>query len=142
MILLVEDEADDVFLMERAMRKAKLCFSMHNAKNGQEAVDYLQGAGKYSQRATYPLPSLIFLDLKIPFIHGFEVLRWIRQQPSLNGIPVIMLTSSLEASDQEKAVKLGAEGFLIKPPAPEKLVQVFQDLPLIIKDRLRSNSLV
>lgn len=130
MILLVEDDSDDVFLMERAMKKARLSLPMYNAKNGQEAIDYLQGVGKYSARATYPIPSLIFLDLKLPFVHGFEVLEWIKQQPALNHLPVVMLTSSLEESDRKKAEKLGAQGFLIKPPTPEKLLQIPQLLLL------------
>ena len=136
MILLVEDESDDVFLMERAMKKTKLSFPMHNAKNGQEALDYLQGTGKYSDRATYPIPELIFLDLKIPFIHGFEVLRWIKQQPPLKDIPVVVLTSSLEQSDREKVRELGAHSFLIKPPVAETLLKTFQDLPLSVKGQM------
>jgi CheY-like chemotaxis protein len=130
MILLVEDDSDDVFLIERAMKKARLSLPMHNAKNGQEAIDYLQGVGRYSDRAMYPIPSLIFLDLKLPFVHGFEVLEWIKQQSALNHLPVIMLTSSLEESDRQKAEKLGAQGFLIKPPTPEKLLQIPQLLLL------------
>src|SRR5579872_3824676 len=115
MVLLVEDSEDDVFIMQRALRKAGLSIPMNVASNGREALDYLQAAGKYSDRAVYPVPAVIFLDLKIPFVHGFEVLRWIRQQVSLNDVPVAVLTSSLEESDRKLADELGARYFLIKP---------------------------
>lgn len=125
MILLVEDESADVFLMERAMRKANLSLPMHNVKNGKEAIDYLQAMGKYHDRSAYPMPSIIFLDIKMPLMNGFEVLNWIKTQPSFNNIPVMMLTSSLEETDRQRAEALGAKGFFIKPPMPEKLREIF-----------------
>jgi len=127
MILLVEDSEDDVFLFERAMIKAQVSLPVHNARDGQEALDYLQAAGKYDDRNSFPLPLLILLDLKIPLIHGFEVLRWVRGQPSLNNIPVVMLTSSLEEKDRARAIQMGADGYLIKPPTRESLAQVFEN---------------
>jgi CheY-like chemotaxis protein len=129
MILLVEDTEDDVFLMERAMSKAGITVPLQLANDGQEAIDYLSGAGEFSDRTKYPLPSVIFLDLKLPFVHGFEVLRWIKQQPSLADVPVAILSSSLEDSDREKSQELGAKTFLVKPPTPEMLVEFFQSLP-------------
>src|SRR5215212_958876 len=114
MILLVEDDRDDVFLMQRALLKANLSFPMHNARDGQEALDYLQGADKYSDRAAYPVPALILLDLKIPYVHGFDVLRWIKQESALAQMPVVILTSSLEERDREQARVLGANGFVVK----------------------------
>jgi CheY-like chemotaxis protein len=128
MILLVEDDENDVFLMERAMEKASLAMPMHVAKNGQEALDYLQATGKYRDRAAYPVPTIIVMDIKIPFIRGLEVLHWMRQQPPLCGLPVAMLTSSLEESDRQKASELGVKTFLIKPPTPEMLLQMVESL--------------
>ena len=103
MILLVEDNEDDVFLMERALKKASIERPMHVAKDGRQAMEYLQAVGQYSDRNAFPLPSLIFLDLKLPFVQGFQVLEWINQQPSLKQIPVVILTSSSEQSDRDKA---------------------------------------
>ena len=123
MILLVEDDDDDVFLMERALQKAHLSPKMHRAKNGQEAIEYLEGKGKYADRLIFPLPQLIFLDLKLPFVHGFEVLKWIREHPATKEIHVAMLTSSLEDTDRERAERLGANDYYIKPPKPEMLIQ-------------------
>ncbi len=122
-ILLVEDDEDDVFIMERAMSKTNLNQSIHIAINGKEAIDYLSGARKYVDRAAYPLPDCILLDLKLPFVNGFEVLEWMRSQPSLLHIPVLILTSSPEDRDRKKAQELGAKAYLVKPPTPQMLLE-------------------
>ena len=129
-ILLVEDDQNDVFLMEWAMQKAKLSIPMTVAVNGQEALDYLNGVEKYSDRAAYPIPAIILLDLKLPFVHGFEVLRWLRQQPAFRQLNVHILTASDEPRDRQKAAELGADGYLVKPPTPEMLLPILQ--PLIL----------
>jgi CheY-like chemotaxis protein len=128
-LLLVEDDENDVFLMQRAMSRANLGSPIHVAVNGQDAVDYLGGVGKYGDRATYPLPHCIFLDLKLPFVHGFEVLEWMRSQPSLQEINVIVLTSSPEERDRQRATELGAKAYLVKPPTAQSLQEVIQFLP-------------
>ncbi|MEO6035484.1 MAG: response regulator [Verrucomicrobiota bacterium] len=96
--------------------------------HGQEAVDYLAGVGKYEDRAKHPLPSLIFLDLKLPFKHGLEVLQWIREQPFLDLVLVIVLTSSSEQRDIQQAYRLGARSFLVKPPATEMFLELMLSL--------------
>jgi two-component system response regulator len=126
MILLVEDNSDDAFFFERAMKKANLFVPVYNAKNGQEAVDYLHGEGKYDDRAAHPIPSVIFLDLRIPRLHGFDVLRWVKQQLALERIPVFITSSSPLDADHETARQLGAEGFFIKPLTPPNLLHIFQ----------------
>src|ERR1051325_6875350 len=93
-ILLVEDDENDVFFMRRAMQKTNLSLPMHVVMDGQSAMDYLDGTGEYQDRTEYPLPVAVFLDLKLPYVHGFEVLSWIREKPALHGLPVIVLTSS------------------------------------------------
>ena len=123
-ILLVEDDENDVFLMTRALSKAKLAKPMHVATNGREALEYLGGEGIYSNRADHPLPECIFLDLKLPFVHGFEVMEWLRQQPSLEKINVYVLTSSPEDRDRTRAKELGAKAYLVKPPTPQMLLEV------------------
>ena len=102
-ILLVEDYEDDVFAMERALAEAKITNPLQVVTDGQQALDYLSGMGQYSNRTQYPLPFIVFLDLKLPFIDGFEILGWIRQQAALNSIMVIVLTGSAESRDQDKA---------------------------------------
>lgn len=111
------------------MSKANLGSPIYVAVNGQEAVDYLSGVGKYGDRTLYPLPHCMFLDLKLPFVHGFEVLEWMRSQPSLQEINVIVLTSSPEDRDRQRATELGAKAYLVKPPTAQSLQEVIQFLP-------------
>src|SRR5437870_2587207 len=120
-ILLVEDNEDDVFLMERALQGADVINPLYVVEDGQEALDYLAGAGKFSDRASYPVPAIVFLDLKLPLKSGHEVLAWIRQQKQFETIVVVVLTSSNEPSDLSRSYKLGANSYLVKPPSPEQL---------------------
>ncbi len=127
-ILLVEDDPNDVFLLKRALKGTQIGNPLQIVTNGQEALDYLSGAAKYADRVQYPIPSLIFLDLKLPYKNGFEVLQWIRNEPTLDSSVVVILTSSSEERDIEKAYKLGARSFLIKPPIPQMLLDLMQSL--------------
>ena len=120
-LLLVEDNEDDVFLMKRALKSARIVNPLLVVEDGQEALDYLCGAGKFADRDQYPLPAVVFLDLKLPFISGHEVLAWIRRQKQLESTVVIVLTSSNEASDLSRCYALGANSYLVKPPTPEQL---------------------
>lgn len=123
-LLLVEDNEDDVFLMRRALKGAKVANPLFVAEDGQQAVDYLGGAGKYSDRTQYPLPAVVFLDLKLPLLSGHEVLSWIRRQTELDSVVVIVLTSSSEARDLNRCYSLGANSYLVKPPTPEQLEEL------------------
>ena len=127
-ILLVEDEPNDVFLMKRAMKKAAILNPLQVAGNGQEAVDYLSGTGKFSDRTEFPIPSLVFLDLKLPYKNGFEVLTWIRSQSHLDTTLVMVLTSSSEERDIAECYRLGARTFLVKPPTPDMLTELMVSL--------------
>jgi CheY-like chemotaxis protein len=125
-ILLVEDDENDVFFMKLAMSKAMLDPPIHVSDNGQDAIDYLAGSGPYADRTVYPLPRCIFLDLKLPFVHGFEVLEWIGKEASLAGIRVFILTSSPEDRDRQRATQLGAKAYLLKPPTAQMLLEVLE----------------
>src|SRR5262245_38394143 len=98
-ILLVEDSEDDVFFMTRAFRTAGMLLPLAHVENGQKAIDYLSGKPPYDDRTQFPLPSLVLLDLKMPFLSGFEVLRWIRNQFSCACLPVIVFTTSNQERD-------------------------------------------
>ncbi len=114
-ILLIEDNRMDVELTLDAFREAKLLNTIHVASSGQEALDYLFGHGQYVDRDTYPLPSLVLLDLKLPGIDGFEVLRQIKSTPILKRLPVVILTSSKEEGDRALSYDYGANSYLVKP---------------------------
>ena len=127
-ILLVEDNEDDIFVMRRAMRLGRFSHPLQVVTDGQQAVDYLSGARQYADRERHPLPFVVFLDLKLPYLDGFEILTWVRQQRELDSIVVVVLTSSPETRDQEQAFALGARLYLVKPPTPEALNAVFESL--------------
>ena len=125
-ILLVEDSSDDVFFMQYALKKAQISYPVQVVSDGQAAVDYLCGAGKYGNRADYPLPTIMFLDLKLPCFSGFDVLAWMRAQPVLVQIPVFILTGSSEERDKARAEELGARAYFVKPPDGAMLRRAFE----------------
>jgi CheY-like chemotaxis protein len=110
-----------VFLMKRALQSARIVNPVNVVETGQEAMDYLGGAGKFADRDSYPIPAVVFLDLKLPFIFGHEVLAWIRRQKQFESLVVIVLTSSNEASDLSRCYSSGANSYLVKPPTSEQL---------------------
>ena len=128
-ILQVEDDVNDVFFMQRAMKKSGAANPIQVVRDGQEAIDYLQGAGKFADRGKFPLPDLVLLDLKLPYVMGLDVLKWIRQQPP-RPMVIIVLTASAEETDIAMAYRLGANGFLTKPCEADK----FEDMVKAIKE--------
>jgi len=124
-ILQVEDDPNDIFFLQRAMKKAGVLNPIQVARDGQQAIDYLQGVGKFADREKFPFPCLVLLDLKLPHVMGLEVLRWIRNQPGMV-VPVVLLTASSENSDMTAAYRLGCNGFLVKPSESSKLESMAQ----------------
>jgi CheY-like chemotaxis protein len=129
-ILLVEDNEDDAFFMQRALRDAGIDCPVRLLEDGQQAIDYLGGQGDYADRAAHPLPMIVFLDLKLPFKSGHEVLEWIRRQPQFAKLIVIVLTSSNEPVDLNRAYKNGANSYVVKPPTPEQLTDLARSFDL------------
>ena len=127
-ILLVEDNQMDVALTLDAFKEAKLQNKINVARNGEEALDYLFGRDKYSDRTLFPIPSLILLDLKMPGIDGFEVLRQIKNTKKLKRIPVVILTSSKEEGDRALSYDIGANSYLMKPIAFNGFVDVVKKI--------------
>src|SRR4051794_32191376 len=111
LILLVEDREDDILVIQKAFQRAEINTAVEVVRNGEEAIWYLSGVGQYSNRAEYPLPWLILLDLKMPRVDGFEVLKWIRQESACRSLIVVVLTSSDEISDVNEAYARGANSF-------------------------------
>src|SRR3954462_7072870 len=123
-ILLAEDNDDDVFLLKRAFANAEIRNPLYVAHDGQEAIDYLPGVGNFVNRTEFPLPSLVILDLKMPKRSGMEVLQWVRTQPVLHCLPVIIFSSSAHRHDVERAYRLGANAVVSKPACSENRIQL------------------
>jgi len=114
-ILLIDDNEDDCLLIRKAFERAGLSYRIQSVRSGVDGIAYLSGGPPYEDRKKYPLPVLVLLDIRMPTIDGFEVLRWIRKQPALAKLCVVMLTSSDEIPDVNLSHQLGASAFLVKP---------------------------
>src|SRR5437879_3563230 len=114
-ILLAEDNNDDVLSVRRALAQFRLINPVYVVSDGAEAIAYLKGEGRFANRSQYPLPELLILDLNMPLMDGFQVLRWVRQHHCLNALRVIVLTASRNTRELNLAYELGANAFLVKP---------------------------
>jgi len=123
-ILLAEDREDDILLIRRAFEKGDIRNPLYVVRDGEEVVAYLKGEGRYSNRAEYPLPDLLLLDLKMPGMDGFDVLRWLRQQSDFGSLRVVVLTSSDRIQDVNVAYHLGANSFLVKPMDFQNVIEL------------------
>jgi CheY-like chemotaxis protein len=129
-ILLVEDNGDDVALIQRAFRRAAIAARLEVVNDGDAAVDYLAGAGVYADRQLHPMPRLVLLDLKLPRRSGLEVLEWIRADGRSRALVVVVLTSSRESIDLQRAYALGANSYLVKPVDFDSLQEMMRTLDL------------
>jgi CheY-like chemotaxis protein len=114
-VLIAEDDPSDVFLLKRAFTLAQVPATLHFVRDGQEAIDYLEGEAGFEDRTKHPLPDLMLLDLKMPRLNGFDVLTWVRRRPGLKRLLVTVLTSSNQPDDINRAYDLGANSYLLKP---------------------------
>jgi CheY-like chemotaxis protein len=122
-ILHVEDDVNDVFLLQHAMKKVGVTQPLQVARDGRQAMDYLKGTGKFADREKFPLPCLVLLDLKLPYVMGLDVLTWIRQQPG-PPLVVVVLTASGQYEDIAAAYRLGANAYLVKPSEASRLEEI------------------
>lgn len=120
-LLVAEDDAMDALLLDRAIRKAGLSFRMVRVENGEQLIAYLRGDGVYCDRGAHPLPEILLLDLKMPRADGFAVLKWRQQHTTGYRLPVVVFSSSSLQQDIEKAYSLGANSYVVKPTAPDRL---------------------
>jgi CheY-like chemotaxis protein len=127
-ILVVEDDSTDVLLLRRAFDKAGVTDPLQAVSDGEQAMAYLAGEGDYADRERHPLPSLIILDIVLPRRSGFDVLAWIRQQPGLRSLPVIMFTSSGHPADISRAYDAGANAYHVKPSGFQELLDFVEAL--------------
>ena len=127
-ILHVEDEENDIFLVQLAFQKAGVRVPLINVRDGESAIDYLAGRGRFADRWEYPLPGLVLLDLNLPGKSGIEVLRWLRKQPALDSLVVLLFSSSNLQRDIRNAFAAGANAYLVKPPGLEELVEIVRSI--------------
>ena len=113
-VLLVEDSENDIFLLKMACQRTGIPHALQIVNDGDAAMKYLAGKDAYADRVSHPLPDLVFLDIKMPKKDGHEVLEWIRGQPALKSLPVVMLTGSTQREDIDRAYKLGVTSYLEK----------------------------
>jgi CheY-like chemotaxis protein len=124
-ILVAEDDSNDVYLLKLAFRKAHLDVNFEFVTDGEQLIQYLKA---HEQKPGTPIPELLLLDIKMPKINGFEALEWIRKQPGLKRLLIIMLTSSDEPNDINRAYDLGANSYLVKPCGIEHLIDIAEFL--------------
>ena len=127
-ILLAEDDPNDILLVQRAFEKSNITTPLHIVRDGEEAVAYLSGERDFANRERHPLPVLLLMDLKMPRKSGLEVLEWLRQQPGLRRLPVVVLTSSNQSPDINRAYDLGANSYLVKPAGFDSLLELVKSL--------------
>ncbi len=124
LILHVEDDENDAILFRKACERAGLPAETFRVDAADHARSYLLGEGIYSDRARYPMPQIIVLDLKMPRMDGFEFLKWLRHEERFSGIPVLVFTASISREDKSRAIAEGASSFFVKPASFEALVKL------------------
>jgi CheY-like chemotaxis protein len=127
-VLHVEDDANDVLLVQRAFRKSSAPATLNAVSDGDKAIAYLSGVEEFANREKFPLPHLVLLDLKMPRKSGLEVLAWIRGQPALRRLVVVVFTSSKHDQDINKAYELGANSYLVKPVGFDALFETVKSV--------------
>jgi len=127
-VLHIDDDPNDSELLEAALRKAAAGFTLHTVADGEEAMAYLNGQGRYADRTRFRIPSLVLLDLKMPRATGFEVLKWIRGHTLFGNVPVIILSGSQCKDDVNAAYSAGANSYLVKPLGFAELVKLVKEI--------------
>jgi len=127
-LLLADDSENDLLLMRMAFKKVEADIALQEVHDGEEAIAYLQGASPYSDRNRFPLPTVMLMDLNMPKKNGFDVLTWVRAQPGLKRLSIIVMTASTRTEDIERAFELGTNAFLVKPGNLDALVTMLRCL--------------
>lgn len=127
-ILYAEDNEDDVFILQLAMKRGRVAHKLCCADDGEVIISWLQGEGDYANREKYPLPDLLILDLKMPRKSGFDVLEWLRTVPTFNNLPVIVMSSSDDPSDIKRSRELGATKYVKKSASCEEILDCMRAL--------------
>ena len=127
-ILLVEDNPDDAELTIRSLKKLNLANKLIHLEDGEQALDFIFGSGKYKGQPLAQAPRVIFLDINMPKLNGLEVLQRLRSETFSKTIPVVILTSSAEDPDIKRAYELGANSYIVKPVDFDNFSRIVTDL--------------
>jgi two-component system response regulator len=128
LILYVENSPEDIELAELMLRQLRVRNPFHFVRSGSEAMDYLFGRGKYTDRSRHPFPGIVLLDISMPELDGFEVLELIREENSFKNLPVFMFSNFDEPEDHERAKQLGANGYMAKTAASKSFAAWLGDV--------------
>ena len=128
-ILLAEDADDDAFFLKRVLQKALLCNPIFFVRDGAEAIAYLNGDCPFNDREQYPLPAFLFLDLKMPRVHGQGVLHWLKSHPPLGRMRVFVVSHHDDKKTFDEVYALGAESFLTKPVRLAEVINLIRQFP-------------
>lgn len=128
LILLAEDDEDFTVLLETALEEGQIFSRMQTVTDGGEALDYLNAKGAYQDRSRYPLPTLLMMDLRLPRLNGFELLRWVRSRHRFDDIPVVVLTGLQKHGESQQAHDLGADAFYVKPFHFRQLTAILKEI--------------
>ena len=127
-ILIADDDAQDAMLVRMAAQRAALGIRLESVTDGEQAIDYLLGRARYADRQSHPFPSMMLLDLKMPRLSGFDVLDFVRNQPGLRRLPVVIFSSSDDPKDIKRAYEAGANSYLCKPHSSDDLSALLKAL--------------
>lgn len=122
-ILYAEDDPNDVVIFKMGVKRAALSHEVYIVDDGEAAINWLAGKGKFQDRTQFPIPDVLILDLKMPRKTGFDVLQWVRANPTFSKMPVIILSSSDEPADLKRATALGATTYFVKSASFKELIQ-------------------
>lgn len=134
-VLYAEDDANDAFFMEVAFEDLKRADTLRIVRNGKKAVEYLTATGEFADRATFPLPDLLLLDVKMPAMSGLEVLAWVRTRPEFKALPVVIFSSSTQDSDIEFCRTHGANAYLVKPSNADNLAALVKKIDVALTEK-------
>jgi CheY-like chemotaxis protein len=127
-VLVADDDTNDVFFLRRAFQKAGFLCPIVDVPDGERAISYLTGSDGFGDRHRFPIPALLFLDLKMPKVSGFEVLEWLQKHNSLPAMKVVVLSSSNLPSDMQKARSLGAHDYRVKPADIDEMINMVKEV--------------
>lgn len=129
-ILIAEDSEPDADILMRTLKMAGVVNPIFWVPDGDQVIAYLSGAGQYADREKFPMPGALLLDLKMPRMSGFEVLSWLKNEPQIAGVTVIVVSGTMEMREVSRAYQMGANTFVVKPVDGHELQNLIKTFPV------------